>query len=222
MRYLFAMGVYFNHLYTAVGREIILCNSGLFVSGFFILSGLFTMNSYFSHPDWRRFAVRRMNRILPAYWMTILICLLIGIFFTSLTFQQFLLHPETWKYALANSLFLNFLQPTLPGVFTVNPLPHVNASLWFVKVILLCYLTVPFFYALMKRYRPAVVLSFIVGISLLCLIATSELYIKYQIPFLQKFNHQFLCELPYFYIPVFFLLFPNWIRNHAKLIFFLL
>ena len=51
----------------ASGNDIFLCESTVFVWGFFVISGLLTFNSYIKTPDLRLFVGKRIRRILPAY-----------------------------------------------------------------------------------------------------------------------------------------------------------
>jgi peptidoglycan/LPS O-acetylase OafA/YrhL len=58
---------------------------------------------------------------------------------------------EFWKYLGANLLFLNFLAPSLPGVFTSNSTPIVNGALWTLKIEVAFYLFVPVMHYLCSR-----------------------------------------------------------------------
>ena len=144
LRYAFALAIFCNHLCYSTGRPIFLCYGGVFVQGFFVISGFLTMNSYVRKDDWRDFALRRMRRILPGYVTAVLLCFLVGIVFTTLPLSEFFSNIATWRYLCANLVFMNFLQPTLPGVFDDHAMQAINSSLWTMKIEVLFYLSVPF------------------------------------------------------------------------------
>lgn len=129
----------------------VLFDSNFAVKGFFAISGFLVAKSYLSSKSTLEFAEKRLRRVYPAYVTTILLCLCIGLFTTNLDVFEFLKSPQTLKYALANLTFLNFLQPTLPGVFTNNPLSALNGSLWTIKIEVMLYVCVPALMYFFKR-----------------------------------------------------------------------
>lgn len=83
--------------------------------------------------------------------MLIVVACAAGLVFASdLTPAQYFTDSGLIKYLAANLSFLNFLHPTLPGVFQgqefVNP--AVNGSLWTMKIEWALYLSVPLIYFL--------------------------------------------------------------------------
>jgi peptidoglycan/LPS O-acetylase OafA/YrhL len=137
-----------------------------------------------------------------------------GLFLTSLPLSEFLHNPQTWKYLGANAVFLNYLQPTLPGVFEENVIPFVNASLWTMKVEIMFYISVPIVYWLINRFgRNKVVIS-IVLLSILYDVLTAELYNYTGNPVYAKLNHQVFGMFAYFYMPVLLLFNKETIRKH--------
>lgn len=127
-------------------------DSNFAVKGFFCLSGFLVTQSYLKSRDWADYANKRFRRIYPAYIASILLCFIIGLGTTSLQIEEFITSRQTIWYLLSNAGFLNFLQPTLPGVFTSNPMSHLNVSLWTIKVEVMLYACTPCLVYLFKRF----------------------------------------------------------------------
>ena len=104
-------------------------SGGFRVKGFFIISGFLVMFSFLRTPNTRIFFRKRIQRIMPAYSLTILLCALIGLFLTSLSCREYLTSSSLYTYLICNLLTFNFLSPDLPGVFDTNPLQAMNGSL---------------------------------------------------------------------------------------------
>jgi peptidoglycan/LPS O-acetylase OafA/YrhL len=112
------------------------------VRAFFIISGYFLFRSYRSSPTVLSYVRKRANRVLPAYIAVILAASVLGFFLTTLSAADYL-SADLFKYIFWNLLFLNFMHPTLPGVFQDQPLHLVNSSLWTLKIEISFYLSVP-------------------------------------------------------------------------------
>lgn len=206
LRYILALCIFCNHLCYTMGEEIFLCNGAVFVYAFFAISGILVFNSYVRTGNLKHFAMKRFLRIYPAYFICILFCLMLGGALTTLPLKEFVSHPETLKYAMANLCFLNYLQPTLPGVFENNAMPYMDSSLWTMKVEVMFYLSIPFVHEAMKRFGSNKTLLTIIGASILYNVVTAELYQATGIPIFYSLNHQILGELAMFYTPVLMLI----------------
>ncbi|BAN97605.1 acyltransferase 3 [Plautia stali symbiont] len=108
-------------------------NRDFAVKGFFAISGFLIAKSYLRSKSLTSYFIKRAQRILPAYIFTIIMCFVIGMCLTTLPLMDFLKNKETLKYLVANFSFLNFIQPSLPGVFTNNPNQPLDGSLWTTK-----------------------------------------------------------------------------------------
>lgn len=121
------------------------------VQFFFILSGALTYRSFLANPDPTAFYKRRARRILPAYWGTIVLCLLVGLLFTQMPLRNFVSHPDTWRYVGWNVLMLNRFQPDLPATFADHELAAMDGALWTMKYEVAFYLLLPALVLLMRR-----------------------------------------------------------------------
>lgn len=107
---------------------------------FFVLSGFILASRFSLDTNALRWWLARILRIFPALILVLVVsAYVIGPLVTSLSFADYMRSEATHTYIPANaSLF--FLQRDLPGVFATNPhLMVVNASLWMLKYMLMCY-----------------------------------------------------------------------------------
>jgi hypothetical protein len=54
--------------------------------------------------------------------------------FSNISTSEYFRSPQLFKYFIVNVFFMNFLQPSLPGVFVENGSQAVNGSLWTIKL----------------------------------------------------------------------------------------
>ncbi|UAJ10172.1 acyltransferase family protein [Glacieibacterium megasporae] len=132
-----------------VGHSYVLTNSpvptiggigphGLGVMLFFAISGYLITGSWRADPNIARYAEKRARRIMPA--------LIVVVLATALLLGPVLSNDPTyaagaWRYIWRNLLLLPL--HVLPGVFTSNPLPAVNGSLWTLPVEAFMYVLTP-------------------------------------------------------------------------------
>ena len=130
-------------------------NSRMAVEGFFAISGFLIFASYERAKTLREYCANRAWRILPGYWLSTIVCLLIAFCHGSF---------HVGKFLFANFTFLTFLQPNIAGVFTHNPgNDAMNGALWTIKVEVMFYVAVPMIVWLCRRWqRDAVMLTLLV------------------------------------------------------------
>lgn len=155
LRYLLCFIVIINHYDTITGHNIPHSSFYDYVAAFFVMSGFLMYKSYTKVLNFKKFVVHRAQRILPTYIFIVIFCALGGVFVTSLTFSQYFASTDFWKYLFANLTFLNWLQPTLPGVFDSPDfiIDAVNGSLWTMKVEWVLDLSVPIFIYLQSKIK---------------------------------------------------------------------
>ncbi len=127
---------------------------GIAVNVFFILSGFWVTLSFFRSGSVKEYALKRCKKILPQYWLVVLLCAVALSAFSVLPLRQYFCNGGFYKYLAANFLTLNFIQPDLPGVFEGLALNgSVNGSLWTIKVELGFYVLLPFVVFAVKMLR---------------------------------------------------------------------
>ncbi|MDR2837328.1 MAG: acyltransferase [Azonexus sp.] len=126
-------------------------SSAVAVKAFFVVSGFLIFMSYERSSSVASYAGKRFRRIYPAYLTVVILCA-IGLLAVSTKNVSAYFSQDWGRYVLANLSFLNFLHPTLPGVFESNRLQAVNGALWTLKIEVLFYLSVPLFVVFFKRW----------------------------------------------------------------------
>ena len=132
-------------------------SSRMGVECFFVISGFLIFASFERCATLREYFSNRAWRILPAYWLSTLFCLIIAFAHGSFHVLRFL---------LANLTFANFLQPGIPGVFDLNPNDAMNGALWTIKIEVMFYVAVPLIAWLCRRLNRDAVLWTLLVLSL--------------------------------------------------------
>lgn len=169
LRLLFAGTVLLVHSYDLSGFQQLgiiasILSSAVAVRAFFVVSGFLIFMSFERSTTIASYANKRIRRIYPAYFTVVMLSAIGLIAFSSKNIGDYF--SFTWvKYVFANLAFLNFLQPTLPGVFDSNKLAAVNGALWTLKIEAMFYLTVPLFVFLFRKFAHLPVLILTYGLS---------------------------------------------------------
>lgn len=156
LRLLFAGTVCLVHAYELSGFQRLgwiasILSSAVAVKAFFVVSGFLIFMSFERSSSLASYASKRIRRIYPAYFTVVMLCAIFLVAVSSKDIEHYF--SFVWvKYVLSNLAFLNFLQPTLPGVFDSNKLAAVNGALWTLKIEAMFYLSVPVFVFLFRRF----------------------------------------------------------------------
>lgn len=136
------------------------------VECFFVISGYLIIRSFKNNHSLRKYILSRGMRILPMYYFSVLIFFFILFFTSHLSFSEYF-NNGGGRYLFFNAIFLNFIQPWLPGVFVNNPhISAVNGALWTIKVEVLFYVFVPFFVLFVKKIEKYTLYTFLLFIVL--------------------------------------------------------
>jgi peptidoglycan/LPS O-acetylase OafA/YrhL len=121
------------------------------VKAFFVVSGFLIFMSYERSSSLGSYAKKRIRRVYPAYFTVVALAALFFVFVSRLSPAEYF-SLDWFRYLAANLTFMNFVHPTLPGVFDSNHMPHVNGALWTLKVEVMFYLSVPIFAFIFRRF----------------------------------------------------------------------
>lgn len=194
------------------------CNPSFAVRGFFVISGLLIYRSYTRSSTVRSYLEKRVRRIYPAYFVIVVGAAILLPLFS----PQFPIHTYGfgfWKYLGANLVFLNFLAPNLPGVFTSNELQAVNGALWTLKIEVVFYLSVPIIYRLSKRFGTNLTIGTIFVLS--CIWRYTFWWLSQVDPsrtIWQKLDVQIPSAIAYFCAGILLLIHLDKLRDHVLLV----
>ena len=155
LRLVFAAAVFFWHIYALSRAPELAVLGAMFsadfpIKGFFVISGFLVTMSYENSASLRDYAAKRVRRIYPAYAAVVIACAVAGAIVSVRPLAEYL-GADLLRYLAANLVFLNFLAPTLPGVFEGQPHSEVNGALWTLKIEVMYYASVPAIAWLMSR-----------------------------------------------------------------------
>jgi peptidoglycan/LPS O-acetylase OafA/YrhL len=187
------------------------------VPAFFIVSGFLIFMSFDKSKSLSSYFLNRALRIYPAYVVLLVLCMMLSLLFVE--FIDTLFFKNIASYFFSNILFLNFLTPTLPGLFENNPITVVNGALWTLKVEVMFYLSVPFIYYLVKRYNAIAVLVLLYVASFIYYISLTDYGV---LPKYSEFlAHQLPAQMGYFSSGIlFYLYFERLMKNRYYLMIF--
>ena len=199
------------------------CSPQFAVKSFFVISGLLIYRSYTKSSSVSSYLEKRVRRIYPGYFAVILLAAVTLCAVSSLPPSQYF-GLGFWRYLGANLLFLNFLAPSLPGVFTSNYVSAVDGALWTLKIEVAFYLFVPVIHYLCSRFGTRLTVGTLFclscmwkyGFALLAAINSSRavnsldgsrnIYAKLEV--------QFPAQLAYFLAGVLLLLYFDELKHH--------
>lgn len=202
LRFIFAAIVFFVHTYHLSGSNALLIidwmlSSTFAVKSFFVVSGFLIFMSYENSNRLSTYFSKRLRRIYPAYFTVVVLCALLGAFFSELSVNDYF-SVDWLKYLFANLLFFNFIHPDLPGLFTNNTLSAVNGALWTLKIEVMFYLCVPFFVWMIRKWGTWQVLLTLYALSLLYRLGIESWGIATNSPIYPELLRQLPGQLMYF------------------------
>lgn len=154
LRYIMALSIMAGHFNFLTGADVPqLLSAYDCVGAFFALSGFLVYNSYRHSTSLKDYLRRRARRLLPPYLLVVAVCAVGLSALSTLPAADYFSSAGFWRYVGANAVFLNFLQPDLPGVFADAPMSAVNASLWTLKEEWMLYLLFPALLWAVRRWR---------------------------------------------------------------------
>lgn len=208
LRLFFAGTVCFVHAYELSGYEPLnwisqILSSEIAVKSFFVVSGFLIFMSYERSSSLTSYVNKRIRRIYPAYFTVILLAAL-GLVFVSTKSVSEYFSFEWFKYLTANLAFLNFIQPSLPGVFELNRYTAVNGALWTLKVEVMFYISVPIFVYLFRKFSTVGTLTLTYILSIAYALITTSLAQRTGNSLYAELSHQLPAQLAYFMAGAFF------------------
>ncbi|ADE13108.1 acyltransferase family protein [Sideroxydans lithotrophicus] len=202
LRFVFAFIVFLVHAYVLSGADSLSILSEIFsseiaVKSFFVVSGFLIFMSYENSKDVGNYFSKRARRIYPAYIFVVVACAVLGMIFSKYSWHEYI-SLELAKYILANLVFLNFMHPSLPGVFEHNSLQAINGALWTLKIEVMFYLLVPVVVRAFRKYGRMKVIFLLYACSVIYSIYMEYMANKTGAGFYLELQRQLPGQLVYF------------------------
>jgi peptidoglycan/LPS O-acetylase OafA/YrhL len=190
--------------------------SGNAVSAFFIVSGFLIYMSFDKKKSIKNYLWSRFLRLYPAYFIVVSFSAIFFVFLSSSNPYDYFTDSAV-KYFFYNSIFLNFLYPSINAVFESHPEQVINGSLWTLKIEVMFYLLVPLLYLILEKKN---------NLLYMLLIYVSAYVYKYTllfysdtIPVMLTLSNQLPGQMMYFISGVFCFKYFTWINKHSKFLF---
>lgn len=199
----------------------IIMNQGrIMILSFFIFSGFLVTGSYMRSDGLKNYLYNRILRLYPAYATILIVSILALSLMSTLSISDYFTDAHTLRYAVANFSLLNFIEPSLPGVFTHNPFSTaVNGSLWTLKVEMMFYLCLPLLLYFVKKQKNQRQRNWILFIAY-CITYIYVYFIEHSslIPshLKQSFTLQFPGLINIFVVGVFMYFNMDWLQKNIK------
>jgi peptidoglycan/LPS O-acetylase OafA/YrhL len=145
---------------------ILLLSSKVAVEAFFVISGFLIIMSYEKSVSLSNYARKRVRRIYPAYIVSLVFFATILPFIEEAPARTYISF-DYFKYLIFNAIFLNFISPSLPGVFETNPIQAINGALWTIKIEVMFYMCIPLIAWMCRKTHPGVILAalYVMGVT---------------------------------------------------------
>jgi peptidoglycan/LPS O-acetylase OafA/YrhL len=221
LRLLLSMTVFFVHLSALVPFPYFdfrpYLNSALAVKSFFVISGFLIFKSYENTSSITKYFSKRFFRIYPAYIVVIIACLFASLFSCLYFGIENIKYKDYLKYIFANLVFLNFLHPNLPGLFSENLFTEVNGALWTLKIEIIFYASVPIIVLIAKKNG-----YFLTLFTLFCLsILYRVILTNTNVPLAQHLLNQFPSQLVYFLAGAIGFYYFNFLKKYSNFFLYL-
>jgi peptidoglycan/LPS O-acetylase OafA/YrhL len=186
-------------------------NSALAVKSFFVISGLLIFKSYENTSSIKKYFAKRFFRIYPAYIVVMVACLFASLFSCLYSGIDNIRFKDYFEYFFSNLIFLNFLHPNLPGLFTENLITSVNGALWTLKIEIIFYASVPIIVLIAKKNGYFLTLFTLFCISILYRV----IIINLNIPLAHHLLNQFPSQLVFFLAGAMGFYFFNFFKKYS-------
>jgi peptidoglycan/LPS O-acetylase OafA/YrhL len=223
LRLSLALTVVFGHA-RLIGETFKLPFTGVVFDGFIAVQCFFVISGYLIFQSWenvhslREYVSKRVRRIYPAYLAVVVSSAFLGSFVSSLPLTEYFMSASWFKYLAANLVFLNFLQPSLPGVFLAGDDSLVNGPLWTIKIEVMFYSIVPVIAWLAAGKRKLIVFSAIYILSVIWVEYFTYLFVETGEITYHELTRQLPGQMTFFIAGGMLYYYFDFFKNHAFII----